>query len=87
MYFFVCKCVLPLGDYQIVVNKYTICNKVHNLKNTYIDTAISCFNSSAVKEQGNENPNCATNTEIVNNAVDSGKEINGRKKYCNGSQR
>ena len=32
-----------------------------------------------MEEQKNENPKCATNTEIVNTAVDSGKAINGRK--------
>jgi hypothetical protein len=40
-----------------------------------------------VKEKINENPKCATNTETVNTVVDIGKAMNGRKKYCNGSQR
>jgi len=57
------------------------------LKNTYIDTDFSCFNAIVVKEKINENPKCATNTEIVNTAVDSGKVMHGRKKYYNESQR
>jgi hypothetical protein len=48
---FVCKCVLPLADNPNAVNKYIICRKVHNLKNTYIDTDFSFFNSSAVKNK------------------------------------